>query len=433
MTMQNQRKITIQQLQLGMYVSKLDRPWVETPFMFQGFNIRTKGEIEELGKYCEYVFVDDEKFFKNDRESTTLRFSSRQKPETSIANKPSAVVTKKIEITNDFKKVLPTDRSFKKTMKEALDIHKDTRMYVQNIMKNIKRGKDIDVGEAKTLVGNLAENIVQNPTALLWLTQLKDRDEFTSIHAMNVSILALYFGRSLGLSMEQLQDLGLGALLHDIGKLKTPLSILNKPGKLSGFEFDEIKKHTVYGYDLLKEKKEVNEEVLRIVRGHHERLDGRGYPDGLQDDQISYLTKIVSIVDVYDAVTSKRSYGEDDTPYNAINGIFKDRIGRFDSALVEEFVKHIGVYPIGCVVELTTGHVGIVTSIADKHHLSPMVLLVLDRAKKPYDQKKYLNLADDMWSESPSPPKISRVVEPQVYNLDIPSLILKESLNLTRG
>ena len=405
-------KVYVDDLAIGMFVSKLDRPWIDTPFIFQGFRIQSPDEIIELQQECEFVFIDKKKsVLKDIRSEFSLTIESTPSPGTKL---PVCAV--------------PTDPEFKNHMKHALRAHSIAKKYIDKIMTDIQRGKDIDVKEAKSLVSTLTTNIMENPRALIWLTQLKNRDEYTANHSLNVCILALFFGRSIGLNTQQLNELGIGALLHDIGKLRVPLEILNKPDRLTNDEFEVMKKHTLFGYDLLKNKGELSQEALAILQQHHERVDGHGYPFGLESHGIGLYSKIVKIVDVYDAVTSKRAYQDEISPYHALNCIYSDRNGAFDEELVQQFLKHMGIYPVGCTIELSTGEVGIVTSINEKRHLTPTLLLVLDNQKQPLKQHKYMNLASECWGNDKNRPRIDKVINPEIFNIDTSQIFSKEAI-----
>jgi len=417
--MYKQFKLSVSDLKIGMYVARLDRPWVETPFLFQGFNINTVDEIDALGKYCEFVFVDEEKSaIKNVRAYVSL------------LNRPTTRITQ-IK-TESSRIVLPTGVEFKQQMRQALSTRHNVHCYIKKAMTDVQSGVAPDVKKARMLVNHLADNIVTNPTAMIWLTQLKNKDEYTAIHSLNVCILALFFGRSIGLPMSQLKELGIGALLHDIGKLKVPLEVLNKPDRLTNAEYSIIRKHTLFGYDLLKDKNEISNDALDVVKNHHERLDGKGYPNKLMEHQINQYTKLVSIVDVYDAITSKRAYHDAMNPHDALNVIFRSDKGSFDQGLLEQFIKYLGVYPIGSVVELSNGQVGVVMSFNDKHHLTPMILLVLDENKLPYNQYKYLNMANPVHQKAKNQLHISGIVKPETYGIDVATIMKNESLHIAK-
>jgi len=421
--MHGKSKVWVEDLLLGMYVSQLDRPWVETPFLFQGFRIQTQQEIQSLKKFCKFVLVDRDK----------SQLQQLQQSQGIILNRSGGTMLDMSILKPDAESslVLPNSIAFKEQMRQALDMHRSARKYINKVMDDVNHGREFDVKQAKILVRSLAENIMQNPTALIWLTQLKNRDEYTAIHSLNVCVLSLFFGRSIGLSTDQLEDLGTGALLHDIGKLKVPLEVLNKPGHLTREEFLIMKKHTVYGYELFRDKDEISRASMKVIRNHHERLDGKGYPYGLAEKQLDYYSKMVTIVDVYDAITSKRVYHEEVSPYSALNRIYSEHEGNFDRKLVEQFIKYMGVYPVGSVVELSTGQIGIVSSFNEKRHLFPTVLLIMDEKHQLYRQQKTINLASSSWADS-NRPSIKKVVDAGSYDLDLSSIFLKESIEVAR-
>lgn len=427
--MLNQTKINVKDLQLGMYVAKLDRPWVGTPFSFQGIKVNSTNEIAEIQQICIYVYVDAEK--------STLQ--ARKKLASfghSIANVKSKPKLKKVanrdtdnqEHSEDIEIIVPSaDPKFQQHMQQALDTHGAAHDHIKSIMTDVHNGESVDVNHAKNIVNQLALNVIKNPTALMWLTQLKNRDEYTAIHSLNVCILSLCFGRYMGLDHSQLTDLGLGAMLHDIGKLKVPLEVLNKPGRLTGDEFQIVKRHTVYGYDLLKNKDGLTSSILNTIKHHHERVDGKGYPSLMAGENIGYHTRMVSVVDAYDAITSKRSYKDAASSHCAVNFLYEKSGTNFDNDLVSQFIKYIGIYPIGSIVELTSGQVGVVVTDNKQNQLLPVILLLLDEHKHAYDKSKYINLASSTWENLDDRPYVDRVVDPDSYGLDIPVILRAES------
>ena len=343
-------KIDVNDLEYGMFVSELDRPWTETPFLIQGVLIESGEDIAEFRRLCDYVYIDVER----SREIIAPKLRT-------LAAKPLAEdKPHSNEIT--LQVVEREQEAFRKELKVARKIHHRTRGYIDKLLDDVRLGNSLDTDTARELVGEMADSISRSPNAMLWLTHMKKRDEYTPIHCMNVCILALTFGRTLGLERKQLDMLGLGALLHDIGKMNIPLELLNKPGRLTDEEFEIIKTHSMSGYHLLRQEKEMPGEVLDIVRSHHERINGRGYPDGLTADFIGLLVQITSIVDVYDAITSDRCYQDGIAPHDALKNMFNWAGEKFDADLVENFIKCLGIYPIGSMLELNTGHIGIVVS-----------------------------------------------------------------------
>ena len=421
-------KILVHDLKFGMYVSKLDRPWTETPFIFQGFEITNTETIEQLSEYCEHVFVDPE-ISKIDLQTGAARIANKPKP------KPAPVRIRHRIGQHDEQHEDPQElfkySEFKQELTHAIDIHQSAHNYIKTVMQEVRVGHSIDTKNAKLLVSDLVDSVVTNATALLWLTNLKERDEYTSQHSLNVCILTLVFGRHLGLSTEVLNRVGVGALLHDIGKLRVPLNILNKPSTLTEQEFGIMKKHPIYGFDLLKNKPGLHDISMDIIQHHHERMNGSGYPDGLTGEYISHYTKMVSIIDVYDAITSKRVYHDEATPYEALNILYQDSENKIDRELLEQFIKCVGIYPVGSVVELNTGDIGIVVATSDKHHLHPVLMLVLDKNKKHYEQRKFINLAHPKFINQKTPLSIIKIIAPETLGIDLTSLFRQETLSRT--
>lgn len=414
-------KVFCEDLILGMYVSELDRPWIESPFMFQGFQINDDDILQQLQSSCKYVYVDSE---KTPAELATKLQTLSRSQQTQEADKKF-----KFTDTTTLKASKFDKASFTENLRIARKTRDKTRRYVDEMLSHARIGETIDTDKAKLLVAELANNIVENLDASMWLTQLKKRDEYTAIHSINVCVLSLTFGRALGLSIEELNELGLGALLHDIGKMRVPLKVLNKPGKLTDDEFEIMKSHPGMGYELVRHDKNLSPNVLSIVRSHHERLSGTGYPDKLSEDEIPYFTKIVSITDVYDAITSDRCYHDGMTPHDALKKLYEWMPNNYDTKLIQEFIRTIGIYPVGSIVELHSGHVGIVVKLNESHRLKPVVMLVLNRNKEFYPVRKLINLASDIWNEKKHKPSIKRISEPQEYKIDIYKIINEESLN----
>lgn len=410
-------KVYVDELEFGMYVSELDRPWLESPFMFQGFKISNQSELEQLRNLCEYVYIDPvESMITHPPGSVTADKHKTEKP----GNSDSAEAADGSIFHFDV---------FKQKLKRTLAVHHTAHTYIKQVMEDIRFGKSLNVQKAKQIVSTLADSIVDNSTVLIWLTNLKDRDEYTSQHSLNVCILSLLFGQGLSFNKEKLEVLGIGALLHDIGKLKVPLNILNKPDRLTEAEFDLMKKHPLFGYELLKEGHDLEADSLDIIRHHHEHLDGTGYPDGVKAEQLNRFTRMVAIVDKYDAVTSRRIYHDEATPYDALNKLYHERNGIIDHNLLQKFIKYIGIYPVGSVVELNSGHVGIVMATSEKHHLQPILMLVRDHHKQPYETHKFVNLANPALAKKHTAPKIARVLDPNQYDIDLKTVCLDQALD----
>lgn len=400
-------------LKLGMYVAELDRPWVDTPFLFQGFYLEKEEDINDLRGVCEHVYVDIERSRPGTIEKLLLTGKHVERKKVSV--KPRKV------------KRYSEDR-FRHSLIEAFSVYRDARSWVDIMLEDSRLGRSVDTKQARTLVSRLAEQVISNPDALIWLTHLRSRDEYTATHCINVCILALTFGRELELPEKQLQRLGLGALLHDIGKMRVPDDILNKPARLTKEEFEIMMQHPSIGHSLLVDDHEMDMESLHVVLHHHERLDGGGYPQGMTGDQIPLLTRITSIVDVYDAITSDRCYHDGIAPALALENLFKWSAGNFDVSLLEKFIKCLGIYPIGSVVRLNTKDVGVVVATDGDHRIKPIVMLAMNADGKAYLPRRLVNLSSAVWEKTGKPMSIEEVLQPGSLGFELKQM-LQEELN----
>jgi putative nucleotidyltransferase with HDIG domain len=271
--------------------------------------------------------------------------------------------------------------------------------------------------EAKKAVAGMVESVVRNPDALVWLTQLKKKDEYTALHSLRVCILALTFGRHLELSPEQLNILGIGALLHDVGKFKVPNEILNKPARLTDAEYQIMKTHVPLGVEILENTPNIPPAAIEVARRHHERYSGSGYINGFSGDEIGLFGLIGAIVDTYDAITSDRAYHSGMSAYDALNLLYQARNTEYHTGLVEQFIQCMGVYPIGSVVEMNSGSVGVVISINRARRLKPRVALVLDPDKQPYVPASVVDLFKSPMDSNGKVLEIRKVLPSGMYGI----------------
>jgi HD-GYP domain-containing protein (c-di-GMP phosphodiesterase class II) len=354
-------KVAVGELKIGMYICELDRPWLETPFLFQGFTVNSEADIDEVSRYCQYVYVD------------TLR-TKINKPELGHSSGRSY-----------FKQIQPKRVvSFQQELDQAKATRQATTNLVKSFVEDVKFGRALDVQLAKSAVSECVSSLMRNQEALMYLMQIKNKDDYTSQHSFNVCIYSIVLGRFAGLNAKELEAIGTCGLLHDMGKISVPLEILTKEGKLENEEFETMKLHTVYGRDILMSGRNIFSGTVDVAYGHHENLDGSGYPRGLQESQLNLNTKIVAVVDQYDAITSNRCYQKGRTHLDAIQILNKIATARqIDRNLTLGFISSLGVYPPGSIVELTSGEVAIVVESNPGLQLRPQILIVRDRTKKP--------------------------------------------------
>lgn len=412
------RKVDVGELQFGMYVAELDRPWANSPFLFQGFRIESAQQLEKLREICRFVFVEEE---PDDVEGDdrTIRLSMNARPGANPERSRS-----------EWQRIASEDRrvTFQREFQQVRAVRMRTREYVGSLLTDARFGRAIDTALAKSIVAETVEAVTANPDTALWLTQLKRMHDYTAQHCINVAVLSIAFGAHLGYSKEQLRLIGLGALLHDVGKMRTPPQILDKPGRLTAEEFEVMKRHPVDGYEIMKATGEVPAQALQIIRFHHERLSGNGYPDGLRGDQISTAVLVVAICDVYDAMTSERIYHHGVTPDQGLNAMYQIAPADFGRELVQEFIRCIGIYPVGSVVELGTGAIGVVMTKDPLNKLRPVVMLLRDPNGRPYAPRRFVSLASQATVERSHDWSVRRVVDPRQYGIDMEQLANDELL-----
>ncbi|MBA1147611.1 HD-GYP domain-containing protein [Ectothiorhodospiraceae bacterium WFHF3C12] len=416
------QRINVEDLLIGLYVAELDRPWLESPFLFQGFRIESDRDLEQLREACAYVYVDPD---RSEAAALSRVQASRPTPRRPEAAVVSAVRRREIEgLFGD--DPYPNPARFRQELVRASRVRGEARDVVDHLLGQVRAGGEVDGKRAAGVVQHLVRAITRNTTASLWLTSLKQRDEYTAIHCMNVCVLALAFGRFLGMSQQALEVLGLGALLHDIGKMRTPDSVLNKPGPLTEEEFAIMRRHPVDGYEAMRRAGDVSAEVLEIIRSHHERVSGRGYPDGLAGDDIPLTVRVVAIADVYDAMTSDRVYRDAVPAERAIRILYQGAPQDFGRELVEGFIRCIGIFPVGSLVELDSGALGVVISSAPESRLKPVLLMVRTPEGDDYEKRLVLNLAA-LDAEAPGRGlSVRRVVQGADYGIDVPAIVRAE-------
>ncbi len=351
-------RLPVDMVEIGMRIIKLDRPWTEVPLLFQGFVVDTPDQIQTLRHYCHWVLVEGDP-------------------------KRLAIIDERLEALNrKVNQPLPELRSLKQELPKAKAAYGQTQDFVDRILSDIEADRELDFSDAKPLIHNCVQSIQSNANAMFWMARIKSQDAYTAEHCLRVAIYAIAFGRFLGMPQEDLQVIGLCGLLHDIGKLKVPAGILNKPGPLTADEMAEMQRHTEFGYQLLQSHHQLEPIVADVTRHHHERIDGKGYPHRLDEWQISRFARIVAIVDAFDAMTSDRCYREGIPSSEAMRELYRGRGEQFDANMIEAFIRMVGIYPAGTLVELSTGEVALVIAAHPGKKLRPRVEIILGADKR---------------------------------------------------
>ncbi|MBF0499387.1 MAG: HD-GYP domain-containing protein [Candidatus Riflebacteria bacterium] len=266
---------------------------------------------------------------------------------------------------------------------------------VSNVINSVRVGQSVDTKSAKEVVGHMVDEIIQCPDALMNLINIKSFDDYTFTHNINVATLSVLLGQELGVSPDELHELGLGALMHDVGKLKVSLSILNKDGKLTDAEFNEMKQHPTMGYEILCKSGDISEQARLVCLQHHEKFQGRGYPKGIKGEEISLFARICSVADVYDALTTDRPYRTAMAPYDAVKIIMSGVDSQFDPAVLTAFMRRFSIYPSGSLVMLSNGSVGLVLRPNPKTVLRPTIKLLRAADGSPVVDRVEIDLNDN--------------------------------------
>ena len=373
------KRISIDQLKIGMKVEKLDRSWLATPFLRHKFTITSSEQIEQLhASGVQLLDVDADDAYQDFGSFIPAMAAETETPQPAslpLEPEPSAI---------PFAEELPA----------AQQAYKSAKLIIQQAMEDVRMGRALHMEAVSEVVGSMADSILRSPDALTSLTRLKQFDEYTFFHSVNTSILALSVGRHLGYGRAPLLQLGTGMLLHDIGKTQIPIEILNKPGRYEADEFEIMKQHVLRGAEILSHTTGLTDMFLQPTLEHHERVDGTGYPHQRPRTDLSQFGLIAAIVDIYDAVTSDRCYHKGKTPHDTLQTLYQlGTRGHVDGELVQQFVQVVGVYPVGSCVSLNTGERAIVKQVNHHAPLQPLVVLIMDEEEHLRSSPVDLDLA----------------------------------------
>ncbi|MEM9744121.1 MAG: HD-GYP domain-containing protein [Pseudomonadota bacterium] len=379
-------EVPVHNLERGMFVAELDRPWLETPFLLQGFYIQSDAEILELSRYCSTVYVDPRRVERNG-------FSPRE---------PSPPQ----DLLRDHFKVAKVD-------------YESAGEAVRKVFIKIQDGGELNVAAVESAISPLIRSVVSHKEALAALARMKRKDDYLYNHAISTAVWAALIGQQLGLHKSLLKSLAVGAAMQDLGKTRIKSEVLNKAGPLDEREWQLIKKHVQFTLALIEDKSHVEPEVLDIIEHHHERYDGSGYPNGLLANRIPLLAQIAGLADTYDAMLTPRPYARPHTSFSAVQELIDMQGSLFSKPLIEQFVQAVGLFPTGSLVELNTGEVGIVVAQNNVRRLRPKVMLVMSRDGKRIANPTTIDLmkyAQDTHGQDPV--WIVKELEPGTHGLD---------------
>ena len=439
---ENLKKISVDDLDMGMFIVNMGRSWLAHPFLRNQFSITSPKQIKKLKKYgIKEVYIDPRRGLDvplpeieletsdlppaekleapkelhlndqqmNDQQSAgsggASPFPLKGGPPFSGAG--PAVSFRPLEKSDSMdywrEKVAKVEESlpshgtalripyddnvpYANEIESARAIQWEAQNVVRQVMNDVRMGRSIESERVKRVVNSMVDSILRNQEALVSLTRMKSLDEYTFVHSLDVCILSLSLARHLNLSREEMMEVGIGALLHDVGKMRLPTQVLKKPDTLSENEWVEVRKHPVYSLEIMEASQGIPDSSKQLALQHHERFNGSGYPFGLKGDTISTYGQIVGMVDFYDAITTDRPYQKAIQPHEAIRQIYEKGQGEFDRLMVERFIQCIGIYPFGTLVVMDTEEMGIVCGVKPDALLRPKVLVIFRNSRTPYPE-----------------------------------------------
>jgi putative nucleotidyltransferase with HDIG domain len=383
------KKIPIAELVIGMYIHDLNCGWMKHPFALSRFMVNDSATLNKiLGTGVAEVYIDT-------RLGADVRIEEIIPVEAEDATEvaEAADVEEPLAEPSSFVPDVILSLSPAEEFSHAKNLYLNANQLMQDIMKDVRLGKQIALEKCEPMIDNIVDSMFRFPSALLPLAQLKNHDEFTFQHSVSVAALAVAFGRVLELPLQEIKEIAMGGLLHDVGKALVPGRILNKPGKLSGEEYYVMKSHVLHTCKLLNDVKGVSEITFNAAAQHHERYDGTGYPNGLKGDQISLHGQMIAIVDAYDSITSLRVYQKGIPPTEALRMLFESSNKQFNQRMVQAFIKGVGIYPAGSLVRMESDKLGIVREVLPEKLLQPVVQLIYDCNKLRHITPELVDLA----------------------------------------
>ncbi len=374
-----------------MHLEELCGSWMEHPFWRTKFVIKDPKDIRLIVESgIKEVWIDIEKGL--DIPAAASKEQVEAKVDAELMETAAATGTP-VQIM-PVKKVAMTEE-----VKRAAKICENGKAAVVSMFQEVRMGKAISAEAAGELVDEISSSVARNPGALISLARLKTADDYTYMHSVAVCALMVVLARQLNLDEKQIRDAGMSGLLHDLGKAMMPMEVLNKPGKLTDEEFRIIKSHPEEGHRLLVEGGSASATVLDVCIHHHEKVDGSGYPHRLKDEQISVFAKMGAVCDVYDAITSNRPYKAGWDPAESIRKMTEWTTGHFDARIFQAFVKSIGIYPVGSLVRLSSGRLGVVAEQSEKSLLTPRIKVFFSTKSMAYIPPELIDLSRPNVSE----------------------------------
>ena len=373
-----------------MYIQELGCAWLDSPFWQKSFLLQDQAGIDKIrDARIRLVWIDIDKGLDALPAAVEIETGAEEESENQNTTDPQPSAD-----TVSYKARNTEPVSMAQELGRAVRIVDKGRQAVMSMFGEARMGRAIDAENAVSLVEDITASVMRNRDALISLARLKTMDDYTYMHSVAVCALMIALARQLDMDDAQTRRAGLAGLFHDIGKMAVPTTILNKPGKLTDAEFDSMRGHPAAGYQMLLAGSGIAPEVLDVCLHHHEKIDGSGYPERLAGDAISVLARMGAICDVYDAITSNRPYKEGWCPTESLRRMASWCPDHLDAAIFQSFVKSIGIYPVGTLVRLESGRLGVVVEQqAGKSLLLPKVRIFYSIRSSTYIVPELLDLA----------------------------------------
>jgi HD-GYP domain-containing protein (c-di-GMP phosphodiesterase class II) len=385
-----------------MFIHELDCGWMEHPFVRNRFKL---GKDEEIGRILAAgirgVVIDCSRGMDVEEAPTLQEARASTEAELTVAVVGRPILAR---------------TTLGEEIGRAAAIRQQANGLVRTVMQDARLGKAIELDQVTPVVENITASILRNASALISLSRIKNKDDYTFLHSVSVCTLLVAFCRSRGMDQDTIYQAGIGGLLHDTGKARVPDSILNKPGRLTDEEFDIIKRHPRDGYDILRMTPGIGPIPLDITLHHHERRDGSGYPDRQAEPAISELAQMAAIVDVYDAITADRCYHQGMSAAEALRKIFEWSKFHFNPVLAQEFIRCVGIYPVGTLVRLESGRLGVVVEPHETSLLTPKVNAFFDTRSRTRIPMQTIDLSRPVGSGGAD--RILGLEQPEKWKLD---------------
>lgn len=427
---------------IGMFVVELDRPWIGTPFLLQGFLIDDDRTLEQLRECCRFIFIDRSRSVgehyaaaQDDAGTPHPGRAARRQAVTAagpgaggnplsflealaLVRKGGLDAAAARRLAGEAVANRPETHSVERELVRASPLIAQTEAVFEQVIADVRENRKPDIIQVTECVDDMLQSVKRNPDALLWLIRLKKYDRYSYHHALDVTVHLMVFAHSMGFSEDGATVLGVAGMMQDVGKIRLPERVLQKAGRLSRIEMEIAKSHVEYSTQIILQDPHPMPGLVDIVSRHHERIDGSGYPAGLRDGAIGLRAEMAGLVDTFCAMTSKRAYDEPLSTQRALEALIRQRDIKFSANVVDGFIQCIGLYPAGTLVELNSGEIAVVIAQNRVRRMQPRVLVLLCADKTPNHHPPTLDLLYSPLTPAGEPYRILRALPTGAHGID---------------